>query len=682
MMKFLFPDFLWAFTAITIPVIIHFFNFRRYRNLYFSNVQFLKNIHQETRSRSRIRQILILISRILAIAALVLAFAQPYMPVDNAERKVAGETVGIYIDNSFSMDAENTFGNMLEVAKTKASEIAGAYRPGTKFILLTNNFDARHQHDISREQFTEYAAGTEAVPARRYFSEIISRFRSLAGSGDSLHKRKLYVLSDFQKNIFDPENSFSDTNIVLNLMPMATGETSNLYVDSCWFETPARKYDQAEDLFFRICNHSEESYLDIPVNVFINDSLKAFGSFNISPGEKKICMLSYTNTARGNMRGKITITDYPVVYDNEFFFNYMIQEQIRVLNISTEKSNRYLHALFSDDPFIQYESYTLKNINYSTLPDFDVIILSNIDSLSTGMTRELYNYVQSGGTVVLIPAIKGSIGSYNSLLKYFGADLISGIDTSRTVIKKLNTDHPVFRNSFLKLDERAGLPHIGSHYVFSHFTGSSSENLLTARNGHVLLNQTNFKEGSIFCLAFPLDGSSESFTGHPLFVPVFYNIALNSNPSGPLYYTLEPDLSFDIRKLPSANTCVPSISAIDTSNEFIPMFRVSEGVMTVFPGNEISRAGNYIISCEGKMICGLAFNHNRDESDISFYKKDEIEQQLTDNGFSGFSFIDVADRHLSKTVEQLDRGNPMWKLFVLLALLFVLIEILLIRFLK
>ena len=74
---FLYPAFLWALMAISIPVIIHLFNFRRYKKVYFTNVKFLKELQHESKSKSRLKEILILIARCLAIASLVFAFSQP-----------------------------------------------------------------------------------------------------------------------------------------------------------------------------------------------------------------------------------------------------------------------------------------------------------------------------------------------------------------------------------------------------------------------------------------------------------------------------------------------------------------------------------------------------------------------------------------------------------------------------
>ena len=112
-MIFLYPLFLFALLALAIPVIIHLFNFKRYKTVYFSNVPLLKRIKQESRKKTQLKQLLILIARLLAIASLVFAFSRPYIPLNKRTSNASRQVVAIYIDNTFSMKAEGENGRCL-----------------------------------------------------------------------------------------------------------------------------------------------------------------------------------------------------------------------------------------------------------------------------------------------------------------------------------------------------------------------------------------------------------------------------------------------------------------------------------------------------------------------------------------------------------------------------------------
>ncbi|MFB6307563.1 MAG: BatA domain-containing protein, partial [Flavobacteriales bacterium] len=179
-MKFLYPQFLWGLSAIVIPVIIHLFNFRRYKRTYFSNIKFLQDVQQKTRSRSQLKHLLVLLARILAVCFLVLAFAQPYIPSNTEKAAFTGEkAIAIYIDNSFSMNGKSQNGRLLDIAKQRAIDIANSYKPTDKFLLLTNELKGDHQHLISRQEFIDKVEDIEISSLTRNISNIATRQKDL-----------------------------------------------------------------------------------------------------------------------------------------------------------------------------------------------------------------------------------------------------------------------------------------------------------------------------------------------------------------------------------------------------------------------------------------------------------------------------------------------------------------------
>ena len=132
-----------AVLALAVPIIIHLFNFRRFKTVYFSNVSFLREIKEETASRSRVKHLLVLACRMLAIAFLVFAFAQPFIPKRNTNISAGKKYVSIYVDNSFSMGAMSGGVRLLDKAKQAGKEIVQNYAANDQFQLLTNDLRTR-----------------------------------------------------------------------------------------------------------------------------------------------------------------------------------------------------------------------------------------------------------------------------------------------------------------------------------------------------------------------------------------------------------------------------------------------------------------------------------------------------------------------------------------------------------
>ncbi len=696
-MNFLYPGFLFALAAISIPIIIHLFNFRRYKTVYFSNVNFLKNLKQETKAKSQLKHWLILLARILAITCLVLAFARPYIPVSGQAEKRKQDIVSIYVDNSFSMDAEGKSGSLLEVAKNNARSIAESYPPSTRFYYVNNDFDLQHQHLVSREQLYDFLSETNASPHVRRLSEVFSRQKDFLLSADTAemekYSRTAYFISDFQRSSTDFNQLKNDSNISGVLLPIETQSSNNLYIDSVWFATPTRKINQSEQVFVKIINNSEESYQNIPVKLSLNDSLRAMASFNIEKNATQTVELSYTNNQPGILHGRVGITDYPVTYDNDFYFSYAIAEKVKLLIINHQEENKYLNALFNEDEYFSVTNFLENNIITSEFKNYHVIILNGLHGLSTGLIQALVNFTANGGTVLFIPDFNGNKESYNQFLGNINSNFISHVDSQRTMIQNVNYQHEIYTNVFQKIENQVDLPVLLKHFVLSNQTQTSEQAILSTQNQHKILSVVPYEKGRVYTLAVPLDADYSNFVKHPLFVPTIYNIALYSQTSATIYYTIGEDeiveLSTAKYQPPAATTIndennILHITALDGSFEFIPQqtATIGESILRLNMQGNINQAGNYIVRTNEKAIAALAYNYNRNESALSYYDAEEIKDFITKNKLNNFSMVSGDKKFLTKELEEISQGKQYWKHFLVFALLFLAIEILLVRLWK
>ena len=166
-MSFVNPAFLFALSAISIPIIIHLIQLRRYKKIFFSNVAFLHSIEEQQRQSSKLKHLLVLLARILTILFLVLAFAQPYIPVNKQIVNYGKNYVSIYVDNSFSMDRQGANGTLFDEAKRKAKEIVASFKSNDEFQLLGNEFSGNQQRWIGKEAFIKSLAELKIRPESR-----------------------------------------------------------------------------------------------------------------------------------------------------------------------------------------------------------------------------------------------------------------------------------------------------------------------------------------------------------------------------------------------------------------------------------------------------------------------------------------------------------------------------------
>src|SRR5882672_12698466 len=175
-MSFVYPSFLWALSALAIPVIIHLFNFRKTTRIYFSNTKFLKQVKEETTQKRRLKQYLVLASRLLFLFFLVIAFAQPFLP---AKEQLADQrSIVIYVDNSFSMStpvAEKT--RALDEAVRMAQGILDLFPSEARYQLITNDFAPYSNSFKTKAEVSDLLSQTRLSSISRSASEIIGRVK-------------------------------------------------------------------------------------------------------------------------------------------------------------------------------------------------------------------------------------------------------------------------------------------------------------------------------------------------------------------------------------------------------------------------------------------------------------------------------------------------------------------------
>jgi len=274
-MQFLFPGFLAALAVISIPVIIHLFYFRRFKRVYFTNVRFLKEVKEETSNRQKLRNLLVLLMRALAIAAMVLAFAQPFIPLQDGLKK-GQKAVSVYIDNSFSMNALSQDAPLVELAKQRARDIISAYSVEDRFQILTNDFEGRDQRLVSKEDALGRIEEIRTSPASRDLSKVLIRQQQCLSTGKQ-ENRISFLISDYQQNISDM-TSFRDSLMEVNLVPMRAVQERNISIDSAWFESPVQILNQPSNLYVRISNRSDEQADDVRITLRHDGQTKPVGS--------------------------------------------------------------------------------------------------------------------------------------------------------------------------------------------------------------------------------------------------------------------------------------------------------------------------------------------------------------------------------------------------------------------
>ena len=663
------PLILIALVAVTIPIAVHLFNFRRYKKIYFSNVDYLTALQQQTRKQSELMRYLILASRILAIVCLVLAFAQPVIPGSGKPLKTGGTAVSIYLDNSFSMDNTNSDGTLLEMGRTKVREIVAAYDVDDQFQLITNQASGSQFRWISKDELLDELDEVRVHPATIMMSEMGRRQQDFL-RGSHAANQHCYVISDFQKSTADLDQWQVDTNIQTTMLALGGTAISNLYIDSVALNAPVYYAGNSLAATVYLKNSGKENLDQVQVKLYANEAQRAVATVDVpAEGHAEVMMHMKVDDAK-LLQCRVEVVDYPVTFDDKFYFSVNVNSSISVLNIGAD--NVYLDRLFDADSSIRYTKSDEQHIDYERLDANNLIILDEPAVISSGLAQSLHDWVEAGGTLLVVPNDKMH-ESYNAALAIWHAPQLGAWVQHRTAVTAVDVEHGLYRNVFGGKTDDLELPTLQAHYQLNTTAGGARTSVLTMADGSDYLTATPLGGGVVYLLASPLRDQYSDWMRQALFVPTLYNMALYSRQMTNPYYMLGQS---DMIALNNSYS-LPHLTNTAGEDQVLTIRQVAGRCYAVTYG-ALVESGNYKVG-EGDLEEGVSFNYSRKESLMDCYAPAEVKSLIADNHLANCSVVPNAQKSIENYIRQQRSETPLWRWFVVGCLLFLLIEILLLR---
>ncbi|MFA6825041.1 MAG: BatA domain-containing protein [Bacteroidales bacterium] len=674
-MHFINPFYLFGLLAIAIPIIIHLFNFRRFKKVYFTNVKFLKEVEISTKKQNKIRNRLLLFTRILSIILLVLLFAQPFFP--NKEEKLVEKglnAVVVFVDNSFSMQNQGRQGRLLDEAKQNAKEITEQYNSNDLFLLLTMDLEGRHQQFVNKDKFIELLNQVEISPSSEFNSKLISRSFDLLNTKHGFNKR-IFFVSDFQAPSFDVSNFPKDSLIRTLLVPLNANNIDNIYVDSISFVDPIFQVGQNIALNVRIVNKSEKKAEKVSVKLFINNKQISVSSADIDKNQSQIVKLNFTLKEHGIQHGRVSIIDNPITFDDDFFFTLQTSPKLEILSINSNNPNPYLSRLFSNNNEIEIKNMSEKTIDFNDFDNYSFIILNELSEFSSGLVSEIKRFREQGGDILIVPSEKMNLQSFQNAMQSLQIPYFSELIKKQNKVSIINQNNKLYKGVFSQDVENIEMPTAKQYYKLSSSSQTARESIMKfqSQDDFLLVSQENNSKAYVFSTNLTEDFTD--FVKQSLFVPTIWNMALFSQVIPLPYYFFEDDIQIDISKLKDSKKInVAEIVSTDKKVSFIPELRKNNRMRSLVMHNQTNKAGNYNIEQEKEVFGGLSLNYNRMESNLSFMDANNINSELKKYSLGYYNILDTKKQVISSYFTKTKNGNYMSIILLILLLLSVGME--------
>jgi hypothetical protein len=640
-MQFQHPELLYALFLLLIPILIHLFQLRRFKKVAFTNVKFLKALEMQTRKSSQIKKWLVLLTRMGLLTCIVLAFAQPFTTNTNNFKSVQ-ETV-IYLDNSFSMEAKGSNGSLLNTAIT---ELINTIPEDQVISLFTNDKTFTNTSlKAIKNDLIDINFSTQQLP---YNAVVLNAERMFSNQNDS--NKSLVLISDFQQqnDPFKIEN-FNDINI--NLVQLKPQENSNISIDSvAIYKTNLDKYEL--EVFM---SRQGEIFAEIAVALYNFNDLVAKTGINF----EKDNSVSFTIPANQKFNGTLQIEDDYLSFDNNFYFNINSNKTIKVLAIN-QTDDAFLYKLYNGGDF-DFKSFQLDNLNYNLIADQNLIVLNELTNIPNNLISSIKSFHDNGGHLVVIPSENADLIQYNTLFNNLEVPGYADKFEIDKRISNINFSHPLLEGVFDKTVNNFQYPKVSSYFK----KVANSNAILSFDDNSAFLSAGN----NVYVFSSALNDSQSNFKQSPLIVPVFYNMAMQSLQLPRLYYNIGSTNVVDIDISIGGDDI---IMLKNTAFSVIPMQQVFNNKVQITTNEFPETSGIVDVILKENLLGHLSFNYNRTESQL-YYQ--DVQNTIGANYFNSVA-------NAINSVKSAGEINGLWKWFVIFALCFLLIEMLILKFFK
>jgi len=648
-MQFRHPEILFALFLLAIPIIIHLFQLRRFKKVPFTNVKFLKTVELQTRKSSRLKKLLILFTRLLLFAALIIAFARPF--ISNSKNNAPTDTY-IYLDNSFSMQAKGKDGELL---KRAVQDIIKSTAGFANIHLFTNN---EVYKNLSDKDIKNTLLSIDYHPVKMDINSVLLKIKSEVSKKNALSN--IFLISDFQLINIKKEIKIDSLNNFY-ITKLSAENNNNVSIDSV---SIVSQNNESIHVKTSIKNYGKDSD-NLSISLF-NDNILA-GKSTVSLTENLSTNVDFTIPNTKSFNGKLVIDDGYLDFDNELFFT--INKPLKINVAAIGENNRYLSKIYTKDEF-NFISTSLNTFDYNTIEEQHLLILNELKNIPAILTKMLKEFVDKGGSLVIIPPVNLDTNTYTPALRTLNIGNLSNSNETELAISTINFTHPLLKGVFEKQIKNFQYPTVKNYHNVN-FRNASS--ILKFENDKSFITQIPIKKGVAYWFSSSIDTKNSNFKNSPLIVPIFYNFGLYSSKPSQLYYTIGKTNDIEI----GIQLDKDDVIHLTTANEdFIPQQQIATNKVTILTESNPVKSGFIDAQHNQETIKRLAYNYDRTESNLA-----QIDVKKYFKEASNYTHISSVSGAFT-IVSDSFKTTSLWQLFLVIALLFLITEIILLKFLK
>ncbi|MEF8815448.1 MAG: BatA domain-containing protein [Salinibacter sp.] len=693
-MSFLNPFALLAMAAVAVPLFLHFFNLRQPRTVEFSSLAFVKELQASAVQRVRIKEWLLLALRMLAIASLGMAFAQPTLTSNLGGMAASAPTAhAVVVDNSLSMTADGASGAYFDQAIQKAQGVLQTVEEGDEALLWpTARSGARRPEPTTNTGVVRQSlAELEPQAGAASLAEAVGRAADATRQADA-PQAVVYVVSDLQASTLgDSVATRVPDGVQVQLLPVETQAQSNVGVSDVTVTSRIAEVNQPVQLEATLTNHGPDPLDDYMASVYLAGDRVAQSTTTLEPGLATTVSFTVTPQTRGWLDGAVVTEDDDFPVDDRHHFALHVPEERRVLRVRGDgQDTRYLDLALSSEMVADRIAFRTTAIDERELASaelgrYDAVLLAGPRSLSSGEVDALTRFVDRGGGLLLFPNAQARPEDYNALLGRLNAGSFRGFsgtlsgDQTVASFEQVDLQHPLFEGVFQEQRrEEASVERPDLYYVMNFRpSGQAGQTLIELSNGRPFLHEARHGRGRLLTAAVAPTRAWSDLPVRGLFVPLLYRsvyyLSATTSVAGEQLVAGRPAELRVTGVAPDASVRVRGPDGIEVTPEQRTLF----GATLLQVGGTLTTPGLYDVQAGSTRARRVAVNINPAESNLQGASPEAASEQLQNATGAPMQTVAAAEAgDLEETLRTRRAGTELWNVFLLLALVFLAAEML------
>ena len=695
-MTFLNPWLLVGVAGLSLPIIAHLINRQQIQRTDWAAMQFLdRSVRVRTR-QIKLRDILLLALRCLALLLLIFAFCRP-ASMTTAGISMLGEDrsgVIIAIDASYSMNHSDGKMTRFERALDKAKSISSQTQIGDPIsLLLLGDQPTVLLRNVAYDPQRFEAALEDQKPrdTSLNINGIPEQLEQLLDDMESQQK-EIYLITDTQANdweelsppLVDGMNAAARTASFF-LVPVA-GEDDNLAVTGLDLVSGSLRNGSVARYRATIQNFGAAPATDIEVQCLVEGvQIDSKRIPIISPGSSQTISLLVPFYNSGPTRISAKIAGDSLQTDNVRHVVAVVRDKISVLCIDGsggEVTPLVVAGMLAQAEEDRDEGYQIETIQWPTVPEkpfeaYDVVIIADVPKVTTEQYIALTNFIRQGNGLIWFGGnnVQGSewnrlaIESGTSLLPAIIGEVVDCGDEQGvgTPLTPSLADHPISRPLQSLPEDLLGETRVLKR-LQTEADAASIKVLGLAGTNAALLLEGSLGRGQVCMFTTSAHTTWNNMAITPVFPMLIQQVVTYLSgrefeqsrvvgDSLSLFYVNQPDANDAIFETPSKQTLVVPVG--EYRQQYLAMLEKSE------------EAGFYTarVSIQSPGI-PIAVNVDTKESNVECVDPQALLTKLEGTGVA----ILTTDAELMTGIRQARTGKSYWRFFLITAILLLVLE--------